>query len=581
MIKCKNCAAVTHELLSACPECGREIILSAVECDDLIDDAKRSVKKREYENAIKIYKFLAEKGVTEAERELALILERGELLPRDLDGAMKLFFSAANKNDSFSAYRYSRLAARTSDKASDFWLAYSALLGCREAFADAAEMYSDMGEERCATYYYSLAADAGDTDSIVTMAKRYYDGVGAEKSLPYAKWYMEKLTIPPLHAFKLALKLRSTSSEIPPEPIFEDYAKTVKALWRDAKKYGLDKAYLHLTELQARSGVVSAKYVLGSLYADGVGTEKDIDKAISILEEALAEGSPDAANLLGDIFVSEKYGKRDIDRAIGYYNSAAEGGEGGAYRKLGDMFAEGRLVGKNVAYAISLYEMGAERGDEECGSRADELKSLRESHYYRAKEKEGSSPEEAFENYFISTLMGYLPAHSELARCYENGIGTKKDRRLAFFWYKTATDHSDTDSLFDLGRCYAYGIGTEFNYDKAVELFALAKRYGSTRAEAELNRLYRNKGMHILTSLYSSAIRLIYKKKFAEAADILSTLADAGYPKGSYVLGCLYEFGLGVRTSRDTAFELYNSAFAKGLRDPRQYLKLKILRMAR
>ena len=128
------------------------------------------------------------------------MLERGDSVPRDLDAAMEYYYMAAEKNDATSAYRYSRLAERTSDKAASFWLLYSAALGCVEAYPALADKLARDGDDELANYYYALSAAYDDTDSIVTLAKRYYNGVGTEQNLPYAKWYMDKLTLPPIHA---------------------------------------------------------------------------------------------------------------------------------------------------------------------------------------------------------------------------------------------------------------------------------------------------------------------------------------------------------------------------------------------
>lgn len=581
MIKCKMCGHTPDRFESVCPKCNNKYEFTRLEIEDSIEEAKRAMRGKEYEYAVKIYKTLADAGITEAEREYAAILEKGSLVPRDLDGAMSYFYNAAKKNDAYSAYRYSRLAARTSDKASEFWIAYSALLGCREAFPVAADSYSNMGDEETASYYYALAADANDTDSIVTMAKRYYNGTGTEQSEEYAKWYMDKLMLPPFHALKLAYKLRGVKPKLPPEPVFKGHTRIVRMLIRDAKKYKLDTAELYLAELLAKTGDPDALYTLGTLYAEGVGGKISAEDAVATLEKALAKGSADAAKYLGDLYVCGKIVPRSIDRALHYYRRSAGNGNGSAYEVMGDMFREGRMVETNIAYAIDLYDLGAREGDAGCRKKSTELHEERERYFAAARAAENTSPGDAFENYALSASMGYLPAHRELARLFENGIGTKRDRRSAFVWYKLAVEMGDTDAWYDLGRCYAHGIGTAFDFELAADALVQAKRYGSRAADAELTRIFENKKRGMVRSLFSTAVRLIHKKKFAEAIPLLETCSQLDYPDGNYVLGCMYEFGLGVETSRTSAFEYYNRAFDAGFRDSRQIYKLKILKMAR
>lgn len=581
MIKCKECGHTASKFEATCPACKKEYSLTRLEIEDSLDEARTSMKKREYEYSLLIYKTLADMGITEAEREYGSILERGAVVPRDLDGAMKYFGAAAKKNDPHSAYRYSKLAARTSDKASDFWLAFSAILGCKEAFSPVAEHYSDMGDEESAGYYFALAAHGDETDAIVTMAKRYYNGIGTERNEAFAKWYMDKLPLPPLHALKLAYKLRSVKAQIPPEPVMTSRSRILRGLIRDAKKYALDGAQVFMAELLAKDGTADALYSLAVLYAEGVGGNVRINEAVALFEEALAKGSAEAAKYLGNLYTQGKLVPRDIERALSYYRRSAGLGEGGAYEIMGDMFCEGKMVDTNVAYAIELYEQGSREGDTNCRTKAARLRDEREEYYKQAKTVEKSDPEYAFELYGASCAMGYLPAHKELARAFELGIGTKKNRRMAHLWYTLAVENGDTDSLYDLGRCYSRGIGTPFNFDEAIKVLTRARRYGSTEAEGELARLYGNKKRSMVRSLFSNGIRLIYNKKFEEAYGMLCACAEIGYPQGAYVLGCMHEFGLGVPTSRSAAFECYNKAFDAGFRDPRQSYKLKILKMAR
>ena len=581
MIKCRECGHTAEKFQLSCPKCNAEYSLTRLDIEDALEEARAAMKKREYAYSLEIYRALADIGITEAEREYAVLLENGGIAPRDLDGAMKYFFAAAKKNDPFSAYRYSKLAARTSDKASEFWLTYSALLGCKDAFLSAAEHYEDMADEETAGYYYALAAHGDSTEAIVTMAKRYYGGLGVEKNDSYAKWYMDKLTIPPLYAIKLALKLRGAVAKIPPEPEFTSRNRVVRALIRNAKKYSLDSAHLFLAELLAKSGSADALYSLGVLYAEGAAGHNRIDDALALLRLAVEKGSAEAAKYLGNMYTAGKSVERSIKTALEYYNRSAGLGEGSAYEIMGDMFAEGKGVDRNLAYAIELYELGMREGDSGCRIKATKLREEREELFHKAKSLESQNPDDAFDCCARSCAMGYLPAHKELARMFETGVGTKKNRRMAHLWYSLAVKGGDTDALYDLGRCYSRGIGVHFNFDQAIEILSRAKRYGSQQAEAEIFRLMSSKKKNMVRSLFSNGVQLIYNKKFEEAFELLSACRELGYAEGAYVLGCMYEFGLGVQTSRTLAFECYNFAFDSGFRDPRQAYKLKVLKMAR
>ena len=55
--------------------------------------------------------------------------------------------------------------------------------------------------------------------------------------------------------------------------------------------------------------------------------------------------------------------------------------------------------------------------------------------------------------------MGYAKSEYNLACCYLNGHGVKKDKTLAFYWYTKAAGHGDVNAQYSLGYCYENGIG--------------------------------------------------------------------------------------------------------------------------
>ncbi|GES72768.1 kinase-like domain-containing protein [Rhizophagus clarus] len=53
-----------------------------------------------------------------------------------------------------------------------------------------------------------------------------------------------------------------------------------------------------------------------------------------------------------------------------------------------------------------------------------------------------------------------------LAICYKNGNGTKKNLEKAFYWYQKAAENSNEEAILDLVDCYENGEGTEKNLKK-------------------------------------------------------------------------------------------------------------------
>ena len=581
MIRCAKCGYVGNYYGPKCPSCKETFTLTDEEIDEKISEIAKAEELKEYELAAEGHHILADLGRTESQKKYAALLERGDVVPRDLDAAMEYYYMAAEKNDGTAAYRYSRLAERASDKAASFWLAYAAALGCIDAYPAYADRLAREGDDELANFYYSLSAAYDDTDSIVTIAKRYYSGIGTEQSLPYAKWYMDKLSLPPIHAIKMAYKLRTVKSEDPGLPKHPDYNRMLRRLAIKAQDYGYMKPYHNLCKMLHERDDIQARMILGMLYADGVGCDQDTATALALLTSSAAHGNAEAYRRMGDIYVAGKIVERDIDRALECYKEAAKLGMTNAYETMGDIFHEGELIKRDVAKAIELYELGAREGNVSAREKAERLSNEREQLYTIGLEFSDSSPEQAFRAFAISSSMGYVPAYKQIGRAFRDGRGIKKNRQQAFLWLERAVESGDEEAIYEYALCYARGIGTPFNHKRAIELLIRAARLGQAEAGEEITRLMENKKKHLLDSVYSKAMRLIYMKKFSDAEELLRVCLKLGHAKGIYTLGCLNEFGLGIPTNREMAFRLYETAFDLKFRDPRAVYKLRILRMVR
>lgn len=579
MIICKKCGYEGPYQTQVCPECNERFVLDETDIKDQLSILEDATKNKQYEEVVECYHILADAGYTPAEKEYAKILEKGQLTPRNLDGAMTYFHRAAKKNDPYSAFRYSRLATRASDETGRFWLIYSAILGCPEAYPIVAEEFSDCGYEEDAHYFYWLAAACDDVESIVTMAKRYYEGVGTEPSAEYAKWYMDKLKIPPIYAIKLAYKLRHTAAKEPPTVMPKNYNALLRRLAIQADGCGFDTAALRLHEILAERGDTDSAATVGEFLVEGKGCSKDFWRGMKFLEYAASLDNLRAYITLGNLYKDGKYTDKNPRLALEYYKKAGELGSQDAYLILGDIFYTGELGNRDIACAVEFYDVATAMGSADAQRKADTIKKEREILYSRALNEETSNRAEAFRLYSISCAMGHPDATFKLAYCFENGIGTKKNRHGAYSFYKKSAELGNDKAYFPLGMCYAKGFGTKLDFEKAKQTLIKAERCGDERAQKAIIALMERKMKKISKQLYSSAMRLIYQRKFMSAKTHLEIAADLLYPKAIYTLGCLYEFGIVVGCDKEKGFALYEKAYSLFFRDPRARYKLKVLKM--
>ncbi len=579
MIICKKCGYEGSYQTQVCPECNERFALDETDIKDQLSILEDATKNKQYEEVVECYHILADAGYTPAEKEYAKILEKGQLTPRNLDVAMTYFYRAAKKNDPYSAFRYSRLATRASDETGRFWLIYSAILGCPEAYPIVAEEFSDCGYEEDAHYFYWLAAACDDVESIVTMAKRYYEGVGTEPSAEYAKWYMDKLKIPPIYAIKLAYKLRHTAAKEPPTVMPKNYNGLLRRLAIQADGCGFDTATLRLHEILAERGDTDSAATVGEFLVEGKGCSKDFWRGMKFLEYAASLNNLRAYITLGNLYRDGKYTNKNPRLALEYYKKAGELGSQDAYLILGDIFYTGELGNRDIACAVEFYDVATAMGSADAQRKADTIKKEREMLYSRALNEETSNLAEAFRLYSISCAMGHPDATFKLAYCLENGIGTKKNRHGAYSFYKKSAELGNDKAYFPLGMCYAKGFGTKLDFEKAKQTLIKAERCGDELAQKAIIALMERKMKKISKQLYSSAMRLIYQRKFMPAKTHLEIAADLLYPKAIYTLGCLYEFGIVVGCDKEKGFALYEKAYSLFFRDPRARYKLKVLKM--
>ena len=580
MIVCKKCNYESLIASECCPKCGALVSLDEREIKEYLGKLNSAKERKEYEVYVEYSKILAWAGHTESEREYGRMLEVGNLVERNYDEAMRFFYRAAKKHDAFAAYRYSRLVSRANEKKGELWLLYSALIGCPDAYPAAAELLSKECFEIDANHFYILSAKHDDVDSIVELASRYYKGLGFAPSAAHAKWYMEKLKFPPLYALKLSYKLKGVVSEEPKEELY-DKEPIIRRLMSMALKLEAPEIYYKLTRMLAELENVDAMTVLGTLLIDGIGCEKDVDDAVAVFTEAAALGSADAYICLAKIFLSDDYGEKSPELAIRYLEGAFKLDSSEAAFMLGDIYEKGEIVARDFKKAVGYYSKAADKGSEEANIRARKIIEMRNGFFEEANKNKDTYPEKSFRAYAISAAMGHREAPLKLADAYLRGKGVKKDFRSAYFGYSEAVKLGDDKALYPLGLCYASGVGVARNFKLAKETLTKAARLGSDGAKRALTALYEAKKKKLAKKLYSKAMRLIYSKKFSEAMLSLECATSLDSFKSCYLLGCFYEFGLGVESDREKAREYYKIAYDNGFVDKNSKYKKMILKLIR
>ena len=577
MIVCKHCGHAGAYEGKSCPACQKPYSLTESEVSELLEAARRAKEQKEMETVTETYRMLADFGIPEAQREYGRLLER----EGDYRRALALYRPAAEAGDGIAAYRLALRNVELSDDSRRFWLSYASILGCKESFCATADALSQAGDERAADYFYRHAAACDDVGAIVTLARRYAEGVGCEKNEGYAKWFMDKLTLPPIHAIRLAYRLRNVESSEPPIPVCDFYDDFLHTLAAEAERLGFLGARLYLVELSVERGDVPSLLTLARLYRDGIGTAVNVDGAISALQTAATSGSAEAYRTLGDWYREGTVVALDRARALSYYERGVSLGDAACMLAVGREYLDGECVEQDVVRAISLFEEGERLGNAECGRLSAMLKERREQAYHMGLEARAKNPKEAYRYFSISASMGHTPAETKLGDCYLFGLGTSVDRAAGFRWYESAVRAGEEDALYPLGMCFARGIGVAFHYRRAILILRMAAERGCEAAADEIVRLQKNRLKKEIRSLYSRAMRLLYQHKYTPAFELFTLLSRMDEAEAVYYLGACYEFGIGTTADRTQAFTHYGRAADLGFVDARSYRKSVFLKMVR
>lgn len=277
-----------------------------------------------------------------------------------------------------------------------------------------------------------------------------------------------------------------------------------------------------------------AFFCLSFCFFEGVGVEKNNEKAICCLHKAAKLGNVDSMLKLYNIYVA----KKDFEKAISFAKDASENGNSVANYMLGYSYMYRDEIGINIEKGLKYLVEAAKSENKNAQSllgimyfSGDKLhQDYKKSLYYL--EKAASKDD--------------ILAISTLAMCHENGYGTKKDVFMAIYFYNKvldlllSTDSKSFPGLFEetLSKIAKY---KDFEYienciDSPVVFYYLSQEFIGFDKEQNPEKYIR----------------------------FLKKSAEMGYDKAQYELGKMYETGLHVEKDIDKAIEWFEKAGEQG-----------------
>ena len=198
------------------------------------------------------------------------------------------------------------------------------------------------------------------------------------------------------------------------------------------KNYTL--AYTKFQKL-SDEGLMKADNMIGIMYEQGFGVNKDDNTAIKWYEKGQAFGDPDAMLSLANIYAKGfEDTQPDITKAMSFANLAAKKNCTDAMVFLGRKYADGKQgVAKNMSTALKWLNQASELGDRKA------MLALGAAYL---SDEPGLIKNEDKAIYWIKSaaVLGSPNAMKFLSQCYRNGRFVDKNEITARYWYNQAVN---------------------------------------------------------------------------------------------------------------------------------------------
>lgn len=308
------------------------------------------------------------------------------------------------------------------------------------------------------------------------------------------------------------------------------------------------KKSLEMLEKAADAGYSEAQIECYRTYDQGLGVERNPDKARYWIEKAAESGSMDAQFELGF-----KCYNRDTDyaKAVQWFRKAAYNGHAEAQFYYAQMFFEGNGVAEDHKEALRWMEKSAQKGfstalfncavfyESGVGTAVDKAAAY---NYYAKLAETKLSEDDTAKELFV------MRASVKCAQMCYDGDGIPENTAKALYWYEKAAELGNVEAQKKCGQMYFDGEGTQADYYKAYHWFEEASGQGDDEAMfvyAYLNEVGANGDMNKALACYEE-------------------LAEKGYSDAMVKCGELYRKGCGTTGDFDKARYWLKKAIENG-----------------
>lgn len=160
----------------------------------------------------------------------------------------------------------------------------------------------------------------------------------------------------------------------------------------------------------------------------------------------------------------------------------------------------------------------------------------------------------AFSLFLQASKNHHIQAQCNLADCYRDAIGCKRDLHKMVHHYRAAAKGGHAEAKYNLAICYRDGLGVPRSVEKQVDLYSQAASLGVPSAQFNLAMMY----IH-------GEVPGKPMKHYVAAVPLLSGACKGQHPSAAYCLADAYRHGqMGVAKDETKALKLYKQAARGG-----------------
>lgn len=255
---------------------------------------------------------------------------------------------------------------------------------------------------------------------------------------------------------------------------------------------------------RARQGDAESQYRAGRCYVRGDGVSRNAQQAEVLLAQAAEQGHMDAMNMLAELLEQQNR----LEEARAWRTRAIQGGDKTQTLRLADNLLQGDEA--SIQQALNLLQELANQG--------------------------------------------LAQAQVKLGCCLEKGIGCQVNQKQSAEWYRRAAEQGDKEGQWRWGRALWGGYGVPRDLEAAGACLEKAALQGSTEGMRFLGVCY-SEGYHRPSNSGCDVNKMIYwYEKACEREDEVALNN----------LGLIYRDGNGVPKNEQKGFEYIKRAAEKG-----------------